>query len=680
MRCILIIAGIYAVAIGQANAQVSSPYANGVAGVKSTGSSPTSLAIQTLTDASTIQWDAKSSPNAALLLTANLHTLGNPTNVTAGQTYTLNLNPGIFSLFGWGDAYNFGAAGLPNLTASYNNTITCFASASWTNQPAYGALWCHADVGFIPAPPTTPVATWLASSGSLPAWLSFSRASSGTFVNVSGLLETAATDVARFDYSTGAVGLLLEQGVANNVLNSNWVTTGSPTIPTITNSAATGPDGSTTTNVYKVVLPAVAGAGNWAYAYPGAVGGTAVKYADGVWLKGDVGGESIYLCNSTNGANYTCRPLVMTTSWQRFSVSNTKTATFWYVQVGVDLRDTNQTAKGAQTIYLADGQDEVGSFPTSTIVTAGAQVFRASDALTAINYLTNPATITYTDESHLATGCKVIPALSQISSETSEWINSVTVWPYGSFPSCWLNGQQFINVPGNIVAPANNQYYTVNTVSNFGGTPGVDYQQIAWYTGNLPNNSGFKWTWPTAFAPGNVYTYPHVGFGQYLPIYGLQSAKPVPCKQLGTINTLYGFNDATVTGDLDNFDVNYDWFLFPTPNSNTMDYEIMIFIHTPFFLRNNSLATQVGTFIDSTGKSWIVSRFNAGARDTYQFTPSDFADILVNYTAPIKEMHDYLIKNFAVPATEYFCGMGMGVEAQANSGTFNVNRWTMVYQ
>jgi hypothetical protein len=69
--------------------------------------------------------------------------------------------------------------------------------------------------------------------------ITFTRASSGTFVDSAGVIQTAATDVPRFDHNptTGeSLGLLVEEQRTNSVVNSNSMTavvTGSPgTLPT----------------------------------------------------------------------------------------------------------------------------------------------------------------------------------------------------------------------------------------------------------------------------------------------------------------------------------------------------------------------------------------------------------------------------------------------------------------
>lgn len=67
----------------------------------------------------------------------------------------------------------------------------------------------------------------------LPADVTFTRASSGTYFDSSGNLQSAATDAARFSYRNGvALGLMMEGARTNAVRNSTMVGAGVGTAPT----------------------------------------------------------------------------------------------------------------------------------------------------------------------------------------------------------------------------------------------------------------------------------------------------------------------------------------------------------------------------------------------------------------------------------------------------------------
>ena len=79
--------------------------------------------------------------------------------------------------------------------------------------------------------------------------VTFARASSGTYTDSAGVLQTAATDVPRFDHNplTGeSLGLLVEEQRTNLLLQSNAFTTHwSSVANTLTSASAVSPDGTT---------------------------------------------------------------------------------------------------------------------------------------------------------------------------------------------------------------------------------------------------------------------------------------------------------------------------------------------------------------------------------------------------------------------------------------------------
>ena len=143
---------------------------------------------------------------------------------------------------------------------------------------------------------------------------------------------------------------------------------------TVTANQATAPDGTMTAT--RVALIAVSGA---AFTMTGqGFNATAAPYAMSIWLKGNVGGERLYLCSTPDGVTYYRTQVILTTAWQRFSLTTGNlTAVLWYFEIGTDLRDTSQTPTAAQTVFMWGGQVELGSYATSYIPTTSAPVGRA---------------------------------------------------------------------------------------------------------------------------------------------------------------------------------------------------------------------------------------------------------------------------------------------------------------
>jgi hypothetical protein len=225
--------------------------------------------------------------------------------------------------------------------------------------------------------------------GSLDPRITFSRASTATYTDASGVIQTAAVNQPRWDYAGGSLrGLLIEEARTNAVANSgdasnaSWGKSGNiVAAPVVTGNQVTSPDGTLTAS--RVVFPAVSGASaisalNLTVSFVG----TVAAYTMSIWARGNVGGEQTYLM-FTNGAVFYRSRITLTTAWQRFSLTTANlTAANWFPAIGADFRDGSQTATPAQTIYVWGGQVEQGGFVTSYIPTTSGAVTRALEVCT----------------------------------------------------------------------------------------------------------------------------------------------------------------------------------------------------------------------------------------------------------------------------------------------------------
>ena len=227
--------------------------------------------------------------------------------------------------------------------------------------------------------------------GTLDPRITFTRASTGTYFDSTGTIQTAATNVPRWDYDpvTHALkGLLIEEARTNVCLSSgavgivaSWqIGTAGVAAATITANNVIAPDGTTTGT--RIAYPAVPGAGNLSAVYQNLTV-TAAVYTFSVWLRGAVGGEQLYLGINVSNTSYSHAPrITLTTQWQRFTyVTPTLTAAAWTFDIGTDLRDGTQASTPAQTIFVWGAQVELGAFPTSYIPTTAAAVTRAFDGM-----------------------------------------------------------------------------------------------------------------------------------------------------------------------------------------------------------------------------------------------------------------------------------------------------------
>jgi len=241
--------------------------------------------------------------------------------------------------------------------------------------------------------------------------ITFTRASSGTFVNSEGLIQTATTDVPRFDHNptTGeSLGLLVEESRTNLLLQSNqFDTTWTNTNSSETAAAGTAPDGTNTAWELKDTADAVA-------TVHSLVQTTSFSFTSGVaytfscWMKAGTlieGGlvfptaafTSAINCriNLSTGAVISSSPTVSASTvsyangWYRVIATATATATS---AGAVNIRPANGALSyigtGTGTILIWGAQIEAGSFPTSYIPTTSATVTRSADvaSITGTNF------------------------------------------------------------------------------------------------------------------------------------------------------------------------------------------------------------------------------------------------------------------------------------------------------
>ena len=229
--------------------------------------------------------------------------------------------------------------------------------------------------------------------------VTFTRASSGTFVDSAGVIQTAATDVPRFDNNptTGeSLGLLAEEQRANLLLrseefdNASWTKTRS----SISADSTIAPNGSLTAD--KLVEDTTAGATHLVSVGSGLIAGNTYTYsvyakaAGRDWFIMSPGGTWGYgwfnINNGTlgtlvdGGSNPTAAVNAVGNGWYRCSITLTAVA-----NAGIQflMATSNGTVtydgNGTSGIYLWGAQLEEGAFPTSYIPTTTAAVTRSAD-------------------------------------------------------------------------------------------------------------------------------------------------------------------------------------------------------------------------------------------------------------------------------------------------------------
>ena len=207
---------------------------------------------------------------------------------------------------------------------------------------------------------------------------SYSRASTGTYFNASGVLTSAAINGPRFDHvydGTNWVskGLLIEEQRTNLATYSEDFSNAAYGISGVTVLAnqVAAPDGNTTAD--KLTMTS---SGTF---YQSPFYGSAGAQAGSVWLRADSTQTVMLRIANDSGGESTTSTVTVTTSWQRFSVVRTFAANPIKIWFGIDQRSILGGPNVAATIYGWGYQIESGAFPTSYIPTTTATVTRSAD-------------------------------------------------------------------------------------------------------------------------------------------------------------------------------------------------------------------------------------------------------------------------------------------------------------
>ena len=210
----------------------------------------------------------------------------------------------------------------------------------------------------------------------------FSRASTATFINSSGLVESAANGVARFDHDPATLaprGLLIEGSATNfcirsqEINTSNWTIGGNTTLTQNTSDVADPAGGNTAT---KIVLSANAYCSRAQQIF--VAGNT--QYTFSFWIRGTSGITSrIYSFAGFAGDLVTQTAYsYSTTGWTRVQTTFTTNASTTGIYVYVASKST--AVGSTDTIYVWGAQLEAGSGASSYIPTGSGTVQRAADS------------------------------------------------------------------------------------------------------------------------------------------------------------------------------------------------------------------------------------------------------------------------------------------------------------
>jgi hypothetical protein len=305
--------------------------------------------------------------------------------------------------------------------------------------------------------------------------VTFSRASTGTFVGSNGLIQTAASGAARFDHNpaTGeSLGLLVEEARTNLVTyseqfdNAAWTKVGA----TVTANAAVALDGNTTgdklvedtSNGQHYIRSGVVYLANSASTiYIKPAGRTRVN----ITAFGDPNTANFDLTGSGTVLSGPGSIQALPSGWYRCTVLTGATTSYAYLQITLINTGTNTsyTGDGTSGIFIWGAQVEAGAFPTSYIPTTTATVTRAADVASMTG--TNFSSWYRQDEGTLlaiANAYNANAALTGGGFNPSVWGLSVNPGSNTTYASLWRssannNGEVFVrqsNVTQALLQPA----------------------------------------------------------------------------------------------------------------------------------------------------------------------------------------------------------------------------------
>lgn len=254
-----------------------------------------------------------------------------------------------------------------------------------------------------------------ANTKSLDPRITFTRASTATYFDQFGVMQTAASGVPRFDFNPTtlvSLGLLIEEQRTNlqtyseQFDNAAWTKTNSSiTADTIVapNNTLTGDtffeNTATSTHVITQAFSFVSGTTYTFSIYVKAAQRTALRFlfpaaafTSNLTANFDISTGAWRTSSPSPSAGLTLSATSVGNGWYRISAAATATAsvstTIFIYLLNSPSGTGNYTGDGTSGIYIWGAQLEAGAFPTSYIPTVASQVTRAADvaSMTGANF------------------------------------------------------------------------------------------------------------------------------------------------------------------------------------------------------------------------------------------------------------------------------------------------------
>jgi hypothetical protein len=241
---------------------------------------------------------------------------------------------------------------------------------------------------FFKGPPIPALNYDFTTMTSLPSDMTLTRTGNATYIDSSGVVQTAAANTARFNYDIvthAANGLLLEPAATNllagsadfNFAGSYWNAGGSTM--TTTNNTIVAPDGTTSAERFTGTM-------GLSYSIP-SVNPTTTNgqtYTFSIFAKSTGSGWAEIALQEDGGPYtiYATTVMNVTTSWQRFSVTATRAS----ANPMRPVISTELGAGGVATLDVWGAQLELGTIATSYIPTTTTTATRNTEVCTFNNF------------------------------------------------------------------------------------------------------------------------------------------------------------------------------------------------------------------------------------------------------------------------------------------------------
>lgn len=211
-----------------------------------------------------------------------------------------------------------------------------------------------------------------------------SRASTATYIDSAGIIQTAANNIARdqaYGYDSSGVlrpiGLLLEGAATNLVAYSqsltNWAKAGT-TLPTVTDNTAVAPDGTQSAGTVVLTANSTGDDCNISRQFTTTSGSI---YSGSIFVKAtnqaDIGKQVLF----RHAGNSAYQTVTLSNSWQRVERSETANTTIGVITLV--LRPALGGSVGVVSVDVWGAQAESGAVVTSYIPTTTAATTRAAD-------------------------------------------------------------------------------------------------------------------------------------------------------------------------------------------------------------------------------------------------------------------------------------------------------------